>query len=146
MSLPIQRPLAGTFTGLALPVALNTPPSSIGRQTSSAPVSATSPGSWVHARYDVGLPKSKKYSSRFRSVIVASPGFGPGPQIELVGPGGSRLAMEVPVVLGDGVGVEDAVLALGRVALGEVLGDEGRVDRAVDDDVGDMDALGPELA
>jgi len=50
MSLPIQRPLAGTFTGLALPVALNTPPSSIGRQTITAPVSAAIFGSCVQAR------------------------------------------------------------------------------------------------
>ncbi len=38
------------------------------------------------------------------------------------------------------------LLLLQRVALGEVLGDEARVDRAVDDDVRDMDPLRPELA
>jgi hypothetical protein len=50
MSSPIQRPFAGTVTGLALPVALKTPPSSIGRQAIVAPVSAAICGRRVHAR------------------------------------------------------------------------------------------------
>ncbi len=50
MSSFIQRPFAGTVTGLALPVALKTPPSSIGRQTIVAPVSAAIFGNCVHAR------------------------------------------------------------------------------------------------
>ena len=69
MSSFIQRPFAGTVTGLALPVALKTPPSSIGRQAIVAPVSAAICGRRVHARYDVGLPTSKKYST-MRSLIV----------------------------------------------------------------------------
>ena len=71
MSWNIQRPLAGTVTGLALPVALNTPPSSIGRHTSVAPQSAASFGSWVQARYEVGLPKSKKNSTALAIGIVS---------------------------------------------------------------------------
>ena len=50
MSWPIQRPLAGTVTGLALPVALNTPPSSIGRYTRCAPHSSANLGNWVLAK------------------------------------------------------------------------------------------------
>ena len=44
------------------------------------------------------------------------------------------------------VGIEDAVLLLQRIALGEVAADELGVDGAVDDDVRDVDALRPELA
>jgi hypothetical protein len=47
--------------------------------------------------------------------------------------------MELPVILGNGVGREDAVAFLERVALGEIVADEGGVDGAVDDDMGDMD-------
>ena len=43
-------PLAGISAGDWLPVAWNTPPSSIGFQTSSAPVSAHRCGSCVAAR------------------------------------------------------------------------------------------------
>src|SRR5690349_14325978 len=121
MSAFIQRPFAGTATGLALPVALNTPPSSIGRQSMRAPAAAATRGSCVHARYDVGLPKSKKYSTRAVIARFLSPGLGPRPQVELVGPRAARLAVQAPVVLGDRVGAEDAVLALLRVAIGEVL-------------------------
>ena len=49
MSAIIHRPLAGTTIGLALPVALNTPPSRIGRQTICAPAAAAILGNWVHA-------------------------------------------------------------------------------------------------
>jgi hypothetical protein len=45
----IHLPLAGTLTGLALPAALNTPPSSIGRQTTCAPRSAATAGSRLKA-------------------------------------------------------------------------------------------------
>ena len=40
------------------------------------------------------------------------PGFQPGPQVEFVRPGIARLDMEPPVILGDVVGIEDAVLDL----------------------------------
>ena len=43
-------------------------------------------------------------------------------------PRAPRLAVQVPVVLGDRLGVEDAVLVFQGVALGEVLGDELGVD------------------
>ena len=53
----------------------------------------------------------------------------------------SRLGVKVPVVLRDGVRVEKAVdlLELGRPR--EVLVNPRRVDRAVDDDVGDVNVL-----
>src|ERR1019366_1385776 len=107
MSSFIQRPLAGTVTGLALPVALKTPPSSIGRQTISAPAPAAICGSWVQARYEVGLPKSKKYSTRLSLSFMRSPRLDPRAQVELVRPRAPRLAVQVPVVLGDRVGLED---------------------------------------
>src|SRR5436189_5090121 len=111
MSSFIQRPFAGTVTGLALPVALKTPPSSIGRQLMVAPVSAAIFGSCVQARYAVGLPTSKKYSTvRFVSLIARSPGFHPGPQVELVRPRALVLAVQVPVVVGDRLGAEDSAL------------------------------------
>src|ERR1019366_8508994 len=146
MSSFIQRPFAGTVTGLLLPVALKTPPSSIGRQTISAPAAAAIFGSCVEARYEVGLPKSKKYSTRLSLSLIRSPCLDPRPQVELVGPRAFRLAVQVPVVLGDRVGLEDTGVGLLCIALGKVLGDEGRVDRTVDDDVGDVDALRPDLA
>lgn len=43
-------PLAGTIIGEAFCVAWNTPPSSTGLYTSSAPASAAIFGSWVQAR------------------------------------------------------------------------------------------------
>src|ERR1017187_9849019 len=145
MSWFIQRPLAGTLTGLLLPVALKTPPSSIGRQTISAPAAAAIFGSWVEARYEVGLPKSKKYSTRLSLSLIRSPCLDPRPQVELVGPRAFRLVVQVPVILGDRVRLEDASIGLLCIALGKVLGDEGRVDRTVDDDVGDVDAPGPDF-
>ena len=48
-----------------------------------------------------------------------SPFLRPRPQIHLVGPGAALLAVELPVVLGDGIRVEDAVARLQRVALGK---------------------------
>ena len=61
-------------------------------------------------------------------------------------PGAARLLVEAPVVLGDGVGIENAVPLLQRIALGEIVADEGGVERAVDHRMRDMDARGPELA
>src|SRR6185369_13719646 len=52
MSSFIQRPFAGTVTGLALPVALKTPPSSIGgvfKATGNAsPVTVPAKGRWMN--------------------------------------------------------------------------------------------------
>ena len=56
------------------------------------------------------------------------------------------LLMQLPVGLGDGLGAQDAVAVLERVALGKVAADELGVDRAVDHHVRDVDALRPELA
>ncbi len=60
-------------------------------------------------------------------------------------PGVARLHVELPVHLGDMVGVQNPVLLLQSVALGERVANEGGVDRAVDDRMRDMDALRPEL-
>eukprot|EP00456_Euglypha_rotunda_P004720 TRINITY_DN107973_c0_g1_i2.p1 TRINITY_DN107973_c0_g1~~TRINITY_DN107973_c0_g1_i2.p1 ORF type:complete len:103 (-),score=15.38 TRINITY_DN107973_c0_g1_i2:19-327(-) len=49
-----------------------------------------------------------------------SPAFHVRTQVELEGPGVARLRVQVPVVLGDVLGVQDAVLRLQRVALGEI--------------------------
>src|SRR6516162_3766139 len=57
----------------------------------------------------------------------------PGPEVELQSPGALRLAVEMPVAAGDGVGREPAFLGI-------------LADAAIDDDVGDMDALWSQLA
>ena len=61
-------------------------------------------------------------------------------------PGAPRLHVQAPVVLGDRVRVEDALALLERTALGEIVADERRVDRAVDDEMRDMDAERPSTA
>ena len=80
-------------------------------------------------------------------MIVAGVGFTSfsiqGRRSSLVRPGTARLLVHLTVGLRDGVRVEDAVRVLQRIALGEVGADELGVDGAVDDDMGDMDALGP---
>src|SRR3990167_490129 len=68
----------------------------------------------------------------------------PWPEIHLEGPGAAVLAMELPVGLGNVVGVEDGVRS-GVVALGEVGFYPFGVDGAVDHDMGDMDVLGCEF-
>src|SRR5690349_5884968 len=79
------------------------------------------------------------------TVLSLSPILDPRPEIELVRPGAARLLVEAPVILRDGIGIEDAVLLLQRITLREIVADEGGVDGAVDDGVRDMDAAGPEL-
>src|SRR5437764_14453361 len=66
-----------------------------------------------------------------------SPALLPRPDIHLEGPGAARLPVQLPVNLGDVVGIEDAVGA-GIVALGKVRLDPFGVDGAVDHDMGDM--------
>ena len=56
------------------------------------------------------------------------------------------LAVDLPVAVGDMVGIEDAVAFLELVHLGEGVADKRGVDGAVDDRVGDVDALGAEFA
>src|SRR6185295_6972798 len=73
---------------------------------------------------------------------ASSPLLHPRPQIELMGPGAARLAMQHPVILGDRLRVENAVVTLQRGALGEILADPGGVDRAVDHNVRHVNALG----
>src|SRR6185437_2371606 len=80
------------------------------------------------------------------TVLSSSPILDPRAQIEFMRPGAARLLVEAPIVFGDGVGIEDAVALLQRIALGEIVADEGGVDGAVDDGVRDMDACGAELA
>ena len=50
MSPRIHAPFAGTAAGERLPVALKTPPSSMGRNVNSAPARRAIPGSCVQAR------------------------------------------------------------------------------------------------
>src|SRR5229473_3062959 len=65
----------------------------------------------------------------------------PGPQLDLPGPSAAVLAVEVEILLGDGVGVEQAVRAapagtrIARLA-----------DTAVDDEMTDMDVLRRQFA
>src|SRR5262249_22835292 len=66
----------------------------------------------------------------------------PGPEVELQRPGASRLPVNLPVGLGDGIRFQQRILrSLARqmsVALGP--------DLPIDDDVRDVDALGTQLA
>ncbi|MNL30638.1 hypothetical protein D3C87_1523860 [compost metagenome] len=53
--------------------------------------------------------------------------------------------MQVPVVLGDVFGVENAVLIFGCVLLGKTVANEVGIDRTVDDDMGDVNVHRPQL-
>src|SRR5262245_16273450 len=78
--------------------------------------------------------------------VLSSPCLEPWAQVHFVRPGAALLQVELPVDFRYRVGVQDAVLIPQLVSLGEHLADELGVDGAVDDDVRDVDALGPELA
>src|ERR1700686_1686733 len=65
----------------------------------------------------------------------------PRPQLDLPGPGATRLAMQREIGLGDRVGVEQSV---GTALVGARIGFFG--DAAIDDDVADMDVLWLQLA
>src|SRR5471030_442931 len=67
------------------------------------------------------------------------PAFAPGAQVELEGPGVPKLTVQVPVVFGNVLGVENAVLIFGRVLFREVVADKVGVYGTVDHDVGDVD-------
>ena len=69
-----------------------------------------------------------------------------GAQVELVGPGRLRLGVERPVRLGQAGEPEHPVVAEALGDLGEALLDLLAADRAVDDDVGDVDTLRPPVA
>src|SRR5260370_37258671 len=66
-------------------------------------------------------------------MAVSSEFLGPGPKIEFLGPGAFGLAMHLPIGLRDGSWRQ--ACPLGALA-----------DAAVDHDMGDMDALWPQLA
>src|SRR5258706_13800952 len=67
-------------------------------------------------------------------------------QVDLVGPGRARLAMDLPVGLGDCVDAEQAVLAALLDDLGATAAQAVAVDAAIDHDMRDMETLRPELA
>jgi hypothetical protein len=71
------------------------------------------------------------------------PAFRPGPQVYLKGPRVAWLAVEIPIVLGDVIRIQDAVLIFRRIAVREIAANEFRVDCAIDDDMRDMDVLWP---
>src|SRR5690554_1509701 len=62
-----------------------------------------------------------------------------------MGPAVPGLAMDLPVLLGNVLGIENAVLLPQRIALGKIVTDEGRIDGPVDDRMGHMDAPGPQF-
>src|SRR5437016_14566126 len=68
------------------------------------------------------------------------------PEVDLLRPGGPMLAMDVPVRFGDRIDAEHAVLAALGGAFGVAGADAIAIDRAVDDDMRDMDAGGAEVA
>src|SRR5690606_41019933 len=61
------------------------------------------------------------------------------------GPGVPGLAVDLPVLLGDVLGVQYPALFLECITCREVVADEGGIDRTIDDGVGDMDALRTQL-
>src|ERR1700722_9582027 len=67
-------------------------------------------------------------------------------QVEVVCPSVSWLGRQILVVCCYVVRVEDAVNALGRIALGEILADEVGVDCAVDNNMRNVDVHWPEFA
>src|SRR5581483_1148307 len=91
----------------------------------------------------VALKPDKERAGHPRALF--SPAFLPRPEIHLERPGAALLAMELPIGLGDVVGIEDTVRSR-IVAFREIALDPLCVDRAVDHDMGDMDVLRPELA
>ena len=70
----------------------------------------------------------------------ASERLDPRPEFELPGPGAARLAQGVQIGLGDRLGIEQRLRTVG------VLDAAGAADSAVDDEMGDMDAVRRELA
>src|SRR3989442_4129105 len=90
------------------------------------------------------MPKSSVM--RVFIAFFLSPGFHVRAQVHLEGPRITWLRMQVPVVLGDVLGVQDAVLIVQRVALGELGAFEFRVDRAIDHVLRHVYPLRAELA
>src|ERR1700730_2937308 len=89
--------------------------------------------------FDVGgLTKGSGPSSKLPSLL-------PWPEVHLERPGRALLPVELPVDLGNVVGIEDRVRA-GIVALGKIGPDPFGVDGAVDHDMADMDVLRLERA
>src|SRR5262244_2136708 len=70
-----------------------------------------------------------------RSELSPSELLHPGAELDLPGPGAARLAVNMEVGFGDGVGIE---VVVGAAA--------GRADGAIDDEMRDVDVLGRELA
>src|SRR5258708_27933195 len=108
------------------------------------------PGARDSSRAYLGEPRDDRATlardyPRAGARLQPSPALFPRPDVHLEGPGAARLLVQLPVDLGDVVGVEDAV-GTGIVAVGKIRLDPFGVDGAVDHDVGDMDVLGPQLA
>src|SRR5262245_5795699 len=101
--------------------------SSFPRRRESTPVSSRM---WMVAWVPAFMPKA---CLRHDAGMTLSPRLHPRAQVQLVRPGAAVLAVQLPVGLRDGVGVEDAVAILERGARGEVGADELGVDGAVDD-------------
>ncbi|SPA07906.1 hypothetical protein CBM2625_B110181 [Cupriavidus taiwanensis] len=74
------------------------------------------------------------------------PAFHPGTQVQLMRPRVARLLVQHPVGIGDMVGIDDAVLGLGRVAVREVFANPLGVDGGIDHQVRDVDVLWPQFA
>src|SRR5689334_23485146 len=102
------------------------------------PAAATSTDGRLHGVSSLNLGRLQR-----RPIFSGHPSerLDPGPQLDLPSPGAARLAVELEVGGGDGIGVEQAVRAapLGaRVAR--------LTDGPVDDEMADMDVLRRELA
>src|SRR6266852_7948116 len=80
--------------------------------------------------------------SGWQTSVRASEFFLEGTDVEFLRPRTRVLVREMPVGLGNRVRLEHVFV----LDIGEALADEGRVDRPVDIDVGDMDSLRPQVA
>src|SRR5260370_34053554 len=97
----------------------------------------------------VRLVPTPHSTSRRGGVSVMLPPLAVGLDIELVRPAGARLVVQCPVGLGNGAGLGQAVrpkIGHGSGGGAEPSVDRLAVDRAVDDQMGNMNILRRELA
>ena len=77
---------------------------------------------------------------RAQAIPWLSESLDPGPNFDLKGPGAARLAQHLEIGVGDGIGIERAVRPI------RWIGPPRAAHPTIDNEMGDMDALGPQLA
>src|SRR5690554_6350972 len=74
-------------------------------------------------------------------ILSFSEKFYPEAEVQLMGPGVPGLAVDLTVLLWDVLGIQDAVLLLSGVHIGEIVPDEVGINCPVDNGVGNVNAL-----